>query len=1437
MSLVLVVASCGPGDRSRTDPYGTSSEALTVCGGGSRLLGLDVSEYQGSINWGAVRGAEVRWAYAKATEGTGFRDPTFPTNWSGMAGAGVYRGAYHFFHPSENGTAQADYFLAYAGNQNGVLPPMLDWEVTDSVSGTTAGVNAQLFINEIRARTGRETIIYTTPGLWAGFHVPQSFSGNPLWVADWLYCDTSGCCPVMPGSWTNWTFWQFNDNGTVNGIGHVVDEDVFNGTETDLANLAGVPTTCGGTPSIPAAPSCGTIRPGQGLGPGDSVTACGGCYTLVMQTDGNLVEYQNSTGRALWATSTNGRGYVFDMQGDGNAVVYSNTSCPSWASNTAGRSNAFFAVQDDGNLVVYSGLSAVWASNTDVCPGGCQCYAPLTITPGSATVRTHASMTFTPSGGSGGYQWSIPSNASGGSISGGNYTAGSVGNVTDVIRLQDSNGHSTTANVTVLPALMISPPTVTTPPRGTVNFSVTGATGAVTWTLRPNPSGGAISAAGLYVAGVTGNVTDVVVASDTVGNTATAPVTVGPGPSIAPSVPGTPPRGTIQFTATGGSGTGFSWSLITNASGGTIAPSGVYVAGVTGSVIDAVQVTDSLGNQAVTTIKVGPGVSVSPASPKVPPRGTIALTPSGGSGTGFVWSVLSAPSGGSLTLPGVYVAGSVGNSSDMVQVTDSLGNSTIVIITVGPPAALSPAAPTTPPLGSIPFHVSGGSGTGWIWTLTSAPSGGTVSNSGLYKAGTIGNTTDVLSVTDSLGNTATASITVGPGVSITPSDVTAPPRGKVTFSAFGGSGSGFVWSLMLAPSGGTITAAGVYTAGTTPSVVDTVLVTDSLGNTNTTTVDVGPGVTLTPPSAMVAPQETQRFVAGGGSETGFIWVFLSNQSGATLSTTGIYLAGTTPDVTDTILVTDSLGNSASADVQVSAGVTITPSGAVVAPMGTTTFTASGGSGTGYVWTVPLAASGGSITQQGVYTAGPVAMTVDTVQVIDSLGNKANALVSVGGGLAILPPGVVPPLGTVTLSALGGSGSGYGWSLLQAPSGGTISGGGAYKAGPTPNRVDVAQVMDSNGNVATTQIVVGPGVNITPASPTVAPLGSVTFNARGGSGTGFVWALVQAPSHGSITSTGLYTAGELGGVIDTVQATDSLGNHASVDVTVSGGLSISPAQTTASPRQSLTFAASGGSGAGYQWTLTSNLSGGVVTDQGVYTAGTTGSVTDVLQLSDSAGDVVMATISVGAGVSISPANPTVAPLGSVTFSATGGSNAGYQWSLPVANSGGNINASGLYTAGDVPQVSDTVQVTDSLGNTASVTIAVGMALSIDPPTANVDTGQQQQFHANGGIGSGFFWSLDQSPSGGQISSTGLYTAGTRSGVTDIVRAADANGNFATATVKVSPRPPTVSAAPGCGCTGSPGVDTLALAVLLFARRRRTWRGRRAPEPVRDEGRSR
>ena len=162
------------------------------------------------------------------------------------------------------------------------------------------------------------------------------------------------------------------------------------------------------------------------------------------------------------------------------------------------------------------------------------------------------------------------------------------------------------------------------------------------------------------------------------------------------------------------------------------------------------------------------------------------------------------------------------------------------------------------------------------------------------------------------------------------------------------------------------------------------------------------------------------------------------------------------------------------------------------------------------------------------------------------------------------------------------------------------------------------------------------------------------------------------------------------------------------------------------------------------------------------------------------------VTVSAPFSINPSKETVASGASQAFSGIGG-NPPYTFSIFTNNSFGTIDAkTGMYTAGVDFQgsVTDTVRVTDSVGNTADATITVNPPLSISPTNTAVVVRSNFAFKVLNGV-PGYTFSILVDNSGGASVDTlkGVYTAGTTSGVKDTVRVTDADGNTADATVTV------------------------------------------------------
>ncbi len=190
--------------------------------------GIDVSDYQRAVDWSAVAGAGIAFAFTKATEGVSFVAETFASNWLATQGAGIIRGAYHFFRPLRDPQAQADHFLATVQPGAGDLPAALDAEVRDGVDARAFVDRMKEWLDAVEEATGRKPIIYTSPSFWEALGSPR-LSGYPLWIANY-----GRSSPIIPRGWSTYTFWQYTSSGSVTGIAGMVDLNVFNGSLDDL---------------------------------------------------------------------------------------------------------------------------------------------------------------------------------------------------------------------------------------------------------------------------------------------------------------------------------------------------------------------------------------------------------------------------------------------------------------------------------------------------------------------------------------------------------------------------------------------------------------------------------------------------------------------------------------------------------------------------------------------------------------------------------------------------------------------------------------------------------------------------------------------------------------------------------------------------------------------------------------------------------------------------------------------------------------------------------------------------------------------------------------------------------------------------------------------------------------------------------------------------
>ena len=227
------------------------------------VTGIDVSGFQhpngAKIDWHKVKQAGHSFVIIKATEGTGFVNSFFHSDWTEAAAAGLLRGAYHFARPSQpivsTAQAQARHLAQTIGNlqADNTLPAVLDLEETGGLSPSAVGQWAVAFLEEVEKLTGRTPILYT------GYFFLTDNAGSPptgrfpLWEA---WYTTASAPPKVPAAYHGkWTFWQHSSTGRVPGIIGNVDMNRFCCSLDELkAFAAGNAQSPAHQPAAPAHP-------------------------------------------------------------------------------------------------------------------------------------------------------------------------------------------------------------------------------------------------------------------------------------------------------------------------------------------------------------------------------------------------------------------------------------------------------------------------------------------------------------------------------------------------------------------------------------------------------------------------------------------------------------------------------------------------------------------------------------------------------------------------------------------------------------------------------------------------------------------------------------------------------------------------------------------------------------------------------------------------------------------------------------------------------------------------------------------------------------------------------------------------------------------------------------------------------------------------------
>ncbi|SHM60563.1 glycoside hydrolase family 25 protein [Flavobacterium saccharophilum] len=195
-----------------------------------KVIGIDVSEFQGKIDWEEVEILEekypVQFVFIRATAGNDRVDGQFKKNWEGAKENKIMRGAYHYYRPNENSIEQANLFIKTVKLQKGDLPPVLDIEKlpkNQPLDSLKKGLKR--WLTKVEKHYQVRPIIYTGESYYDDF-LKEEFSEYLFWIANYNF--------YREKIEDDWLFWQFTEKASLPGVKHRVDVNIYNG---DLEQL------------------------------------------------------------------------------------------------------------------------------------------------------------------------------------------------------------------------------------------------------------------------------------------------------------------------------------------------------------------------------------------------------------------------------------------------------------------------------------------------------------------------------------------------------------------------------------------------------------------------------------------------------------------------------------------------------------------------------------------------------------------------------------------------------------------------------------------------------------------------------------------------------------------------------------------------------------------------------------------------------------------------------------------------------------------------------------------------------------------------------------------------------------------------------------------------------------------------------------------------
>lgn len=194
------------------------------------VFGIDVSKYQGEVDWYQLQHHGVDFAFIKASEGGKLIDKNFRSNWKNAKAVGIVRGAYHFYRPHIDWMTQAKLYIEQTPLEKGDMPPVIDIEVIHSRSQEYLVSEIKKWLAVVEKHYGVKPIVYTYENYYNRFLL-EDFRGYNLWIAKY-----NNSSPKLEDG-ARWEFWQYSEEGSLVGIEHPVDLNCFYGSKEQFQKI------------------------------------------------------------------------------------------------------------------------------------------------------------------------------------------------------------------------------------------------------------------------------------------------------------------------------------------------------------------------------------------------------------------------------------------------------------------------------------------------------------------------------------------------------------------------------------------------------------------------------------------------------------------------------------------------------------------------------------------------------------------------------------------------------------------------------------------------------------------------------------------------------------------------------------------------------------------------------------------------------------------------------------------------------------------------------------------------------------------------------------------------------------------------------------------------------------------------------------------------